>query len=385
MKMMRHTLALVLLGGMATAGQAAEPAPYMGFMGSWVDPDNARAGDDEGLGGHLLFGFPFNRYLGGELNLFGHQVENDVAGNNDQNFGLGGDLVFRLMPDSIVHPFLLAGGGGTYEEALRGAGKNGLDRVVGYANAGGGLIFDLGGPRRTSLRLEGRRYAIFSDDLAAGHDRVWDTRISAGVQFALGAEEAPPPPPPPPVEPRVMDADRDGVPDNLDRCPGSPIGTRVDAYGCTMAPVPPPDTDGDGVINANDACPDTPRGMRVDERGCAVKAQKLVLRNVNFEFNKATLTPDGRSILDGIAAGLRGQPTMEVEIEGHTDHIGSDAYNLKLSKARAAAVRDYLVSQGVQSSRLSSQGYGESQPVASNKTEEGRAENRRVEFKVIKQ
>jgi len=384
MKKMRNTLALVLLGGMASVSQAAEPEPYMGFMASWINPDNARAADEDGLGGHLLFGFPFNRYLGGELNLFGHQVENDVAGNNDQNFGLGGDLVFRLMPDSRVHPFLLAGGGGTYEEALRGAGKNGWDRVVGYANAGGGLIFDLGGARRTALRLEGRRYAIFSDDLAAGHDQVWDTRVSAGVQFSLGPEDVPPPPPPP-VEPKVMDTDRDGVPDNLDRCPGTPLGTRVDSYGCAIAPPPPRDSDGDGVLDPQDACPDTPRGMRVDERGCAVKAQKLVLRNINFEFNKATLTPDGRSILDGIAAGLRGQPTMEVEIEGHTDHIGSEAYNLKLSKARAASVRDYLVSQGVQASRLSSQGYGESQPVASNKTDEGRAENRRVEFKVIKQ
>ncbi|HSW15268.1 MAG TPA: OmpA family protein [Solimonas sp.] len=379
----RIALAMALLSAVATASHAAESSPYLGLMGSWVDPDNGRTTDDEAMGGQLLFGFPFNPWLAGELNFFGHQVRNTGSGNNDQSYGLGGDLVFSLAPRARINPFLLVGGGATYEEAIVGD-RN--ESTVGYANAGGGVMIPLGDSRHTALRLEGRRYGIYADNnqLAAGHDTVYDTRVSAGVQFNFVADE-PPPPPPPPAPPVVGDSDRDGVPDNLDRCPGTPAGVRVDAYGCALPLPPPRDSDGDGVVDSMDACPDTPRGMRVDERGCAIKAQRLVLRNINFEFNKATLTADGRSILDGIAAGLRGQPTMEIEIEGHTDHIGTDAYNLKLSKGRANSVRDYLISQGVQASRLAAQGYGESHPVASNKTDEGRAENRRVEFKVIKQ
>lgn len=385
--MKTKVLALLLLGGLATASHA-ESKPYMGLMGSWVDPDSGRQVEDDAMGIHALFGFPLNHYLAAELNFFGHHINNTTTGSNDKNYGAGVDLRAAFAPNSLINPYLLLGGGATYEDALGDAPalKDNADRVVGYANAGGGLLFKLGGPRDAAVRVEGRRYAIFSDDIpGAGGDRAWDTRVNAGVQFNLSSSAPPAPIPVAPAAPLVSDTDGDGVPDHIDRCPGTPRGVVVDVYGCALPPLPPLDSDGDGVPNAYDACPDTPRGMRVDERGCAVKAQRLVLRNINFEFNKATLTPEGRAILDGIAAGLRGQPTMETEIEGHTDHIGSNAYNLKLSRARAHSVRDYLVSQGVQASRLSAQGFGESQPVASNQTDEGRAENRRVEFRVIKQ
>ena len=378
-------LALVLFGGLTTAAFAETPSNYAGFMGSYINPDNARQADNEGLGGTLYFGFPITERFATELNLFGHHVDNDVTGSSDENYGLGLDLKFAMAPNSVVNPYLLLGGGGTYEENLGDppANKDAGDRIVGFANAGGGVLVNLGGSRGAALRLEGKRYAIFSDDLAAGRDHVYDTRVNAGVQFNLTqAEPPPPPPPPPPPAPVVRDSDGDGVPDDTDRCPGTPAGVLVNAYGC---PLPPPDADGDGVIDARDACPDTPRGLKVDERGCAVTAAKVVLRNVNFEFDKATLTPESQVILDGVARGLKGQPTMQVLIEGHTDSKGSDPYNLRLSRARANSVRSYLITQGVEGSRLTAQGFGETQPVASNTSEEGRAENRRVEFKVIKQ
>jgi len=366
--------ALVFALGALLAGPAlAQSNGYLGFMGSYVLPDSDRAVEN-GLGATAIFGLP-GRYLTPELNLSWSHLQSSVGGRPDDNYAGGLDLRFNVLPFARVTPFLLIGGGGVYEDSI--------NDWKGYANAGGGLLVPLGDSRHTALRLEGRRYATFADDLAAGNDRLWDTRINAGVQFNFRADEPPPPPPPAPVPlARVSDSDGDGVPDGGDRCPGTVPGTRVDGVGC---PLPPPDSDGDGVLDANDACPDTPRGLRVDSRGCVIKAQTLVLRNINFEFNKATLTPDSRIALDGIARGLRGQPTMEVSLEGHTDHIGSDAYNLRLSRARAAAVRDYLISQGLGARRLASQGYGESRPVADNRTDEGRAQNRRVEFRVIKQ
>jgi outer membrane protein OmpA-like peptidoglycan-associated protein len=104
------------------------------------------------------------------------------------------------------------------------------------------------------------------------------------------------------------------------------------------------------------------------------------LPGTNFDFNKATIKPEGKVKLDEAAVTMAKNPDIRVSVEGHTDSIGSDAYNQKLSERRADSVVSYLVSKGIAASRLSAKGYGESKPVADNKTEEGRAKNRRVEL-----
>jgi len=101
--------------------------------------------------------------------------------------------------------------------------------------------------------------------------------------------------------------------------------------------------------------------------------------SANFDFNKATIKPSGRDVLDGAVKTLRDNPSLHVVVEGHTDSVGSDAYNMRLSEKRAKAVRDYLVREGVEPSRITTRGYGKSRPVASNDTAEGRSENRRAE------
>jgi len=147
----------------------------------------------------------------------------------------------------------------------------------------------------------------------------------------------------------------------------------------------PIDLDQDGVPDYLDKCPNTTKGLKVDATGCVRDAQTIVLQNVNFEFNKATLTADAKSVLNDVAKGLVSQKDLRVEIAGHTDSKGSDAYNLNLSNGRAASVKSYLISQGVAPSQLVSKGYGEGQPVATNDTDAGRAQNRRVEFRVLSQ
>ncbi|MCB1745359.1 MAG: OmpA family protein [Gammaproteobacteria bacterium] len=109
-----------------------------------------------------------------------------------------------------------------------------------------------------------------------------------------------------------------------------------------------------------------------------------VIKDVNFDFDKATLKPMASQVLDGVASELQQQPGVPYEVGGHTDSIGSTRYNQDLSERRAGTVRDYLVGRGVSGSQLSTRGYGESMPVASNKTAEGRAENRRVEIRPVK-
>jgi OOP family OmpA-OmpF porin len=110
--------------------------------------------------------------------------------------------------------------------------------------------------------------------------------------------------------------------------------------------------------------------------------QRIVLRGVNFDFDKSTIRADAAAILDEAARILREQPDVRVSVDGHTDAMGTDAYNDRLSERRAQAVVDRLVRLGVEPSRLEPQGYGESRPVATNETEEGRAQNRRVELNV---
>ena len=110
--------------------------------------------------------------------------------------------------------------------------------------------------------------------------------------------------------------------------------------------------------------------------------KKIVLRGVNFDFDKATIRADAVPILREAATMLKENSAVQVSVEGHTDSVGSDEYNLKLSLRRAAAVKDFLVSEGVAVGRLSTRGFGAAQPVASNDSADGRAQNRRVELKV---
>lgn len=117
----------------------------------------------------------------------------------------------------------------------------------------------------------------------------------------------------------------------------------------------------------------------MDGSGCVLE-QTLTMRDVTFMTNSAKLTVNGRRILDTVVAFLRAEPGINVSVEGHTDSRGSDAYNQKLSHARAESVRAYLVEKCVGAARLEAKGFGESRPVASNDTDDGRENNRRVEF-----
>jgi OmpA-OmpF porin, OOP family len=135
------------------------------------------------------------------------------------------------------------------------------------------------------------------------------------------------------------------------------------------------DEDADGVLDPDDKCPGTPRGARVNAVGCWVGGTVL------FDFDKSDIRPDAHPFLDEVVTILSRETQLRVEVQGHTDNIGSAQYNLDLSRRRADAVKKYLVSHGIASERLTTQGYGFSDPVASNDTELGRAENRRVQFK----
>jgi outer membrane protein OmpA-like peptidoglycan-associated protein len=190
------------------------------------------------------------------------------------------------------------------------------------------------------------------------------------------------------------DNDGDEVPDNFDDCPLQPedMDKFKDDDGC-----PDPDNDGDGVLDADDKCPDKPEtinGYR-DEDGCPDrgKAQVIIEKNkititkkVYFATAKAKIKRRSFNILNQVALVLRANPQVKgVRVEGHTDSRGNAERNKVLSQKRAEAVRDYLIKQGIEASRLYAVGYGPDRPIADNKTRKGRADNRRVEFVILEQ
>lgn len=151
------------------------------------------------------------------------------------------------------------------------------------------------------------------------------------------------------------------------------------------------DSDGDGVPDYRDKCPNTPAGQKVDKDGCPlakpepaavpIPAPKMpTLESVNFDFDKAVIREADIPDLDQAAGTLGQWGDVKVEVAGHADSIGGDAYNMGLSMRRANAVRDYLIGKGVAADRLIAKGYGESQPIADNATADGRFQNRRVEL-----
>jgi len=215
-----------------------------------------------------------------------------------------------------------------------------------------------------------------------------------------------------------LDTDKDGVFDNKDKCPNTPPRVKVDSVGC------PVDTDLDGVADYLDKCPDTPAAERafVDKDGCTIKKQSATavdtdgdgvpdnidqcpkvpgpasnkgcpvvkkeiqnlfhkaLQGIQFESGKYVIKPISYKILNQIAGVLIANPTYIVEVRGHTDNVGKPATNMALSANRAKAVMKYLIGKKVPAHRISANGYGDTLPVASNKTVAGKSINRRVEF-----
>lgn len=206
--------------------------------------------------------------------------------------------------------------------------------------------------------------------------------------------------------PAGLDQDGDSIPDSEDWCSSTPAGSHVGPNGCATGeievacdrglPEPKPrvvptavngkaarDTDGDGVADEDDRCPGTPKGAETDANGC-VKIEKVVLKGVNFGTGSAKLLPAASDTLKTVASAMKANDKLEVEIAGYTDSVGEEAKNQRLSERRAKAVKDFLVGEGIEEGRLSTKGHGESDPVDTNDTAAGRANNRRVSFRVTK-
>jgi outer membrane protein OmpA-like peptidoglycan-associated protein len=186
-----------------------------------------------------------------------------------------------------------------------------------------------------------------------------------------------------------LDSDQDKVCDGLDQCASTPVGATVDANGC------PTDADGDGVVDGLDKCASTPAGARVDKDGCPIEVTRRVMemldkgviteRELLFDTAKSTIKPESEATLQALCQVFQQWPTLQIEIGGHTDARGSNAYNQKLSEERANSVQAWFQANcsGATIANFTAKGYGEGTPVAKGATAEAYAQNRRVEFKVM--
>lgn len=355
----------------AESGSPFKVGPYLAPMASGLLSQTARL--DKGYGGVLHGGYRMDTYAFEISGIYSR------IGSDGQNVReLGGSLNALWFPISTLsNTFLIAEFGGVeVKNYPQTGGANELTSIVTYA-AGAGQLLKLNiGNYEFGIRAELLyRYGERDTDERPSSDpdvakTFKDVLFNVGLQLPLSAKS--PPPPPPPAEPvevvaveAAADSDGDGVPDDRDRCPGTAAGTAVDDVGCAL---PPP-------------CKPPESGAPIQLSGCAV-GDSVVLRGVNFDFNKASLTVNAKTILDSVVEALIAAPSIEFSIEGHTDAVGSDAYNQTLSEARAQSAMEYLEAHGVAPERMRAQGFGESRPVADNDTDEGRELNRRVELKI---
>ena len=366
----RLILTSCALAALGTPCAAQEPSSgfYVAPLVRGLQLDEERNVSDSAAFGFAA-GFEANRRWNFELDLFRGRF--DGATGDDLTIDSAGVNALRVFRRSArVAPYLLFGLGAQRKDIeLSGSSTDG------YADAGAGLLTTLrksaDDGRALFLRLDARaRY----DD---GGDRL-DYLFGLGLQYSFGSGPRPAPPtelpvaPPPPP----MDRDGDGVPDDKDRCAGTASGKPVDANGCE------PDSDGDGVPDSRpDTCQGTPPHTRVDAGGCTL-GKEIKLPRVSFEYDSDRLEPRAFATLNEAIATLRMNADLSIEVAGHTDARGPDAYNLELSRRRAETVRRYLLDHGV-TNMLTARGYGEREPIADNGTEAGRAENRRVVLKVL--
>lgn len=402
--------------GIATA-QSRLPQFYLGGQFTYGELDSSRV-PERAYGVTFRLGTTLTELL--DLELVGRSLTftRDREPNTEYEYTLGSDLLF-VFDRGGFSPHLAIGGGTVFNSTIFGG-----DFTSGYLDAGFGFRVPLI-ENGLKLRFDARYYVNFAQEAAAEDDQFSGIRVSLGVELPLGnpaptdldgdgvpytMDRCGNTPAGVPVGPHgcPLDPDGDGVAVGKDRCPGTPPGIKVGADGCPrdsdgdgvpdyqdqcpntaagvqVNPKGCPrvvDSDGDGVPDDQDLCPNTPPGARVLTNGCGV-GQSAILQGVNFAFDSAQLTSTARDILRRVAQTLKDSPGFNVLIAGHTDSVGSEAYNMALSRRRAQSVRDFLVSLGVDPSRLSTRGYGESRPIATNETEAGRATNRRVELRVV--
>jgi OOP family OmpA-OmpF porin len=342
-----------------TAGAAEQvllPEQYLSFGLSYLTADDPV---EYGIGIDLGYArrFGTGRWLEGRAFMNVQETGSDTIPDFYQS-GVGVDFIQSLANESNGHFFLLGGLG----VAMNDRTPDSDDGSSFFANAGigwrGAVTSTWGVRPRVELRYVHDEVADGSDAVVLGFKLEMPPKRQTQIEKVVEVEKI--------VE----------VPVEVEKI----VEKEVTCVVPPAAPTGPVDADMDGVTDDMDKCPGTLKGAKVDGQGCVVEEQKISLPNIEFESGKTVLAPGGKDKLEAVVEFLNNQGEVQVDVFGHTDAQGKDSYNQALSEGRAKSVMEYLVSRGVSASRLSSKGFGETQPIATNETVEGRAQNRRVEL-----
>ena len=322
---------------------------YVAPMVSYAKVDTARS-TSNGSGAALVLG---NRGEVASLEVFAHYLSLPWSGGPATLTGGGFDLAFGPYGDlPVVRTMFGLVGMGLHKR--KDHPYYASDDSTIFADAGAGYFFPLRlFDRAMALRAE-TRYRLDNQPPprpAGTQPNYHDWIVSLGLQIPLGDE------------------------------PSAPVPETVAVVPVAETPAPAPEPA--PVVETPPAPAPAPEPAGPPTVETAKAGDTIVLEGVNFETGKAKLTANAQTILDGVAAKLVARPELKVEIGGHTDARGSDTYNQQLSERRAQSVVAYLTAHGVDGARLSAHGYGESQPIDSNETDEGREKNRRVEMKIV--
>jgi len=331
---------------------------------------------DDGRGVAFEYGFRFTQSWAARVEFTA--LDLDYAGGGDESGEMVGVDALYFMPNDAWFLF-----GGVKRQAV------GESTTLG--NIGIGKHWDI--HEDVKLVTEIAAYHDFGEDY-----NDYSVKVGIAIPFGKGTPAAPKDSdndgvvdskdqcPMTPAGVRVdangcsIDDDNDGVLNNVDQCPNTPAGTKVDATGCAIK-----DSDNDGVVDSKDMCPDTPAGVKVDAKGCTVfdeETVEITLR-VLFDNESAVVKMPKDPEISEFAEFMKQYPSTTAVIEGHTSAPGSEAYNMDLSKRRAANFKEVMVDMyGIEGSRLETIGYGETQLLDNGKNAEAHRVNRRISVTV---
>ncbi len=360
--------------------------------GSYYNTPTSKIENDTGYG--ISLGYRWDSGLG--LELDGQRTKADIVDHTNHSIALGQlkdtflslNSYYAFNQESKVQPFVLLGAGqGKISATSIGSTMSHNDTL---ANLGLGAFIKVS--ENIAIRAEARGVYNFDESKIKGRTSI-DKLALLGVQYSFGAAKTAPvvavvaaqPEPTPVVQPTPIevvtpvvvpaDDDKDGIINTNDNCANTPANVAVDTTGC------PIDSDKDGVADYIDQCPATPLGALVEATGCPKTLTEALKEEIKvvFDTNKADIKDEFKAEISKVATLAKQYPTAKIEIQGYTDSRGNKTKNETLSQNRANAVKDALINgYAVDANRISAKGFGSANPIADNKTDTGRAQNRRV-------
>ena len=324
---------------------------YVSPMLSYIKSDSDRKADND-LGLMLGLGKKLNQQWNMEVNAVIDSLDFESGSAEYKQRGLMVDGLYFFDRDTQMQTYAIVGAGIMKTDT----GNNDSNNPV--VNVGVGMMQELS-DNGMKLRADIRYRLDMDDESHPAEDEFGDLMLNVGLKIPFGS---------------AYQSKKSVMSDQSAKT--------TDVIASSKEDLIVTDKDNDGIVDSKDKCPATEAQIKVDSTGCKIQ-QSFVLKGVNFLTGSDVLSDDSKNILNDVAATLAKNPGLKVEIAGYTDSRGNAGFNQRLSQKRAESVKTYIVSQGIDESRMIAKGYGVDSPIADNDSSQGRAINRRVELHLI--